>query len=78
MCTTKQDNMTLLLRKKWVTRDGWFCLYMTIIGIALVNCWKIEKTSCSIKEKKNITLLEYVDQLGQEMIDAAIIIEGSG
>ena len=68
----------LALKKKWVTLDGWFCLFTTIFGIFLVDCWKIEKTRCSIIQKKSKTLLEYVNQLGQEMIDAATIIEESG
>ena len=46
--------------------------------MTLVDCWKIEKTRCSIKQKKSITILENVDQLGQEMMDTVITIEESG
>ena len=68
----------LALEKKWVTYDGWFRLYTTIIGMTLVDCWKIEKTRCRIKQKKSITSLEHVDQLGKEMIDTATTIKKSG
>ena len=46
--------------------------------MTLVDCWKIEKTRCSIKQKIPIPLLGYVDQLRQEVKDAATIIEESG
>ena len=52
----------LALKKKWVTHYGWFCLYKKNIGMTLVDCWKIEKTRCSIKQKKSIwnTLINWV------------------
>ena len=68
----------LALEKNWVAYDVWFCLYKTMIGMTLVDWWKIKKPRCSIKQKKSMTLLEYDNQLVQDMIDEATFIEESG
>ena len=63
MCAEKQ--CYLIFEKKRVTYDSCFHLYTTIIGMTLVDCWKIEK-KCSITQNKFMTLFKCVDQLGQE------------
>ena len=40
----------LVFEMNWVTHYGWFCLYIAIIGMTLVDCWKIGKTMCCIKQ----------------------------
>ena len=33
----------LALEKKWVTHSGYFCLYTTMLGMAVVDTWKLKK-----------------------------------
>ncbi len=61
----------LALEKKWITQDGWFRLYTTIVGMTVVDCWKLFR---SVNKKKQ-TILEFADELGKDMMDKAQMFE---
>ena len=61
----------LALEKKWITQDGWFRLYTTIVGMTIVDCWKLFRT----KTKCNISILDFTDQLGKDMMEASKLFE---
>ena len=37
----------LALKKKGLIHDGELCLYTTIIGMTLIDCWEIARTRCN-------------------------------
>ena len=61
----------LSLEKKWITQDGWFRLYTTILGMTIVDCWKLFRTN----KKSNISILDFADELGKDMLEAAKLFE---
>ena len=57
----------LALEEKWVTQNPYFRLYTTMIGMTVVDAWKIDKmVSTDIR-----TIKEYADILANDMIKAA-------
>ena len=64
----------LALEKKWVTMNPYFRLWVTILGMTVVDTWKvtrlIKKTS-----RKPQTLLQFVNQLVWEMMEMADRLE---
>ena len=55
----------LALEKKWVTQDGYFRLYTTMIGMNVVDCWKQRKF---VKHKED-SVCQFADLLAADMIE---------
>ena len=59
----------LALEKKWITQNGYFRLYTTLVGWTVTDAWKINKISSSIP------INQYADELAQDLIDYATSVE---
>ena len=40
----------LALEKRWVTQDGFFRLFITMLGMTVVDCWKVMKSKQKLKK----------------------------
>ena len=56
----------LALEKRWVTQDPYFRLYTTMVGMTVVDAWKISR----LQKQNNLTVTEYSNILTADMIDA--------
>lgn len=57
----------LALEEKWVTQNPYFRLYATMVGMTIVDSWKIDRL-VSIDTR---TIEEYGDIMGYDMMKAA-------
>ena len=64
----------LALEKKWVTQDGYFRLYTTLLGMNVTDAWKIMRAR-NKKELSPPTIVEFADALAWEMIEYAKLLE---
>ena len=55
----------LALEKKWVTQDPYYRLYTTMVGMTVVDTWKMMKK----KDANHSSITEFADVLAREMID---------
>ena len=66
----------LSLETKWVTHDGYFRLFTTLLGIQVVDCWKLQRG------EDMDTIQEFADVLARELMvhndDTDDIIEEDG
>ena len=46
-------------------------MYTTIVGMTIVDCWKLFRT----KKKSNISILDFADELGKDMLDTSKLFE---
>ena len=53
----------LALEKKWVTQNGYFRLYTTILGMNVVDCWKLKK-----RRYDDTTISQFADQLAADLL----------
>ena len=60
----------MALEKKWVTQDGYFRLYTTLLGTNVTDAWKIMRAQ-NKKELSPPTIVEFADALAWEMIEYA-------
>ena len=63
----------LALEKRWVTQDGFFRLFITMLGMTVVDCWKLMKSKQKLK--KRYPLLEFADCLALELCREAEKLE---
>jgi len=54
----------LALEKKWITQNGYFRLYTTLLGMTVTDTWKLLKKN----DPKYVTVAEFADILANEMI----------
>ena len=54
----------LALEKKWITQNGHFRLYTTLLGMTVTDTWKLLKKN----DPKYVTVAEFADILANEMI----------
>ena len=64
MCTTKQCNLILYLKRNF-THSGYFRLYKTIVGMPVTYVWKIHNNMGT----NPVTIFQYVDILVRDMIE---------
>ena len=57
----------LALEEKWVTQNPYFRLYTTMIGMTVVDAWKIDR----LVSTDTRTIKEYGDIMGHDMMKAA-------
>jgi len=57
----------LALEEKWVTQNPYFRFYTTMIGMTVVDAWKIER----LVNADALTIKEYADIMANDMIRAA-------
>ena len=62
----------LALEKKWITHNGYFRLYTTMVGWIVTDLWKVYKVS------NDIPIHQYADELAGDMIDYADSIKQNG
>ena len=62
----------LALEKKWITHNGYFRLYTTMVGWIVTDLWKIYKVS------NDIPIHQYADELAGDMIDYADSLRQNG
>ena len=61
------------LEKRWVTQDPYFRLYTTMLGMTVVDCWKLMRSK--LKVKKRYPLLDFADCLALELCKEADTLE---
>ena len=54
----------LSLETKWVTQDGYFRLFTTLLGIQVVDCWKVS-------DEREQTIYDFADFLASDIISDA-------
>ena len=59
----------LKLEKKWITHDGYFRLYTTLVGMTVTDIWKIYKIGCPATSK--LPIAQFADLLAADMISYA-------
>ena len=64
----------MALEKKWVTMNPYFRLWVTILGMTVVDTWKVTRLIKKISRKPQ-TLLQFVNQLVWEMMEMADRLE---
>lgn len=55
----------LALEKKWVTHNGYFRLYSTLVGMTVTDVWKLHKISGN---SRDISISHFADELAADMI----------
>lgn len=56
----------LQLEKRWVTKNGWFRLATTYIGITITDAWKLYKHGVADQKQKETTIVEFADRLAAD------------
>ena len=64
----------MALEKKWVTQDGYFRLYTTLLGMNVTDVWKVMQAHYK-KEVSPPTIIEFADALAWEMIQYTTHLE---
>ena len=63
----------LRLEKRWVTRDCWFRLDSTFIGITVTDAWKAHRNAAV--GASPLTILEFADRLSYDLHLKATILQ---
>ena len=59
----------LRLEKHWVTRDGYFRIFTTILGICVVDCWHGYRHHLPLKHRhKHMELIPFVNMLIEDLL----------
>ena len=64
----------LALEKKWVTQNGYFRLYTTMLGMAVTDLWKTMSKSF-YKSNRQYTITKFADILARDMVEYAQQLE---
>jgi hypothetical protein len=60
----------LKLEKKWVTKDGYFRIFTTVLGMTVIDSWKGYKHHLSYNDAdKNLQVLDFAERLAAEMLN---------
>jgi hypothetical protein len=57
----------LMLEKRWVTRNGWFRLATTYIGMTVTDAWKLFKHGVADTRQTDITILQFADRMAADL-----------
>ena len=52
------------LETKWITQDGYFRLFTTLLGMHVVDCYKVAK-------EREDTIIEFAGMLAEEIMSEA-------
>eukprot|EP00978_Attheya_sp_CCMP212_P038794 scaffold195902_cov98-Attheya_sp.AAC.1 len=59
----------LKLEKKWVTMDGYFRIFTTVLGITVIDSWKAYQHHIHARNTdKNMLVLDFAERLSNEML----------
>ena len=59
----------LALEKKWVTQNGYFRLYTTILGMNVVDTWKL------CQDKNKLSISQFADELAADLLHQAEMLQ---
>jgi len=65
----------LALEKAWVTTDGWFRIFTTIVGTVVTDAFLAYKTFTAQTDNQLITMRWFVDRLASDMLRGANVDE---
>jgi hypothetical protein len=60
--------LCLRLEKCWVTHDPWFRLDTTIIGMTVVDCWRLLKFQSKNKAMRSLRMIDFADRLAWDLV----------
>jgi hypothetical protein len=59
----------LKLEKKWVTTDGYFRIFTTVLGMTVIDAWKAYKHHINYRNvDKNMFVMDFAERLSSEMM----------
>jgi len=66
----QQRQKELRLEKFWVTNDGYFCLFTTVLGIGIVDVWNGYRHHLEANNShKNCNLMDLVNMMTKDLLD---------
>ena len=56
----------MALEKKWVTRNPWFCIFTTVVGIHVIDSLMMYIKLC--ESNKEMTTMSFIDNLSFQLL----------
>jgi hypothetical protein len=58
----------LKLEKYWVTHDGNFRMFTTVLGMTITDCWNAVRNFSKNEDLENMAIVDYADRLAWDLI----------